>query len=289
MDLRLLSRCFYPLGLAAGLLLLTGCDGAPTTTQVCETHPELCEGLNTGDGQCRFERSDLIFDRLAVYQNPSDLNKLSELKQTKLYLRCMELVAEIEPTTLKERKTTRTEAVYHAYDSITRLESELEASYQPPVIYYRWSQGDNSALPQFLKLEGTRHLETPQLQLGLATYYVSRDKPKTVRILLHTLELYDGHDNTVMKNVIPEAIKSLATTNHALKRFEHAYLWAKVGQSYNLPIASGDRLSRLYTLTEQQEKSLQTLAFKISAAIDDGDFQASMLAPLSTQAEPPPT
>nr|WP_276202061.1 DUF2989 domain-containing protein [Salinivibrio socompensis] len=136
-------------------------------------------------------------------------------------------------------------------------------------------------MPQFLKLEGTRHLETPQLQLGLATYYISRDKAKTVEILLHALELYDGRDITVKKDVIPEVIKSLATTNHALKRFEHAYLWAKVGQSYNLPIAKGDRLARLYTLTEQQETSLQRLAFEISAAIDDGNFQASLLAPIT--------
>ncbi len=73
----------------------------------------------------------------------------------------MELVAGIEPTTLKARKTKRTEAVYHAYDAIDRLEKELKASYQPPVIYYRWSQGDNSALPQFLKLEAhatSKHL-----------------------------------------------------------------------------------------------------------------------------------
>ncbi|OOE94882.1 hypothetical protein BZG78_05925 [Salinivibrio sp. MA351] len=281
MNLRLLTRYVYRLGLVTSLLLLVGCDGQPTTNQVCETHPELCEGLNIGDGQCRFERSDLIFDRLAVDQKPTDLNKLTELKQTKAYLRCMELVAEIEPTTLKQRKTKRTEAVYHAYDAIARLEDELEASYQPPVIYYRWSQGDNGALPQFLKLEGTPHLETPQLQLGLATYYVSRDKAKTVEILLHALELYDGRDLTVKQDVIPEVIKSLATTNHALKRFEHAYLWAKVGQSYNLPIANSDRLSRLYTLSEQQETSLQRLAFEISAAIDDGNFQASLLAPIT--------
>ncbi|WBA07977.1 DUF2989 domain-containing protein [Salinivibrio kushneri] len=285
MDLRLLTRYFYPLGLIASLLLLAGCEGEPTTNQVCETHPELCAGLNTGDGQCRFERSDLIFDRLSVYQNPSDLNKLAELKQTKVYLRCMELVAEIEPTTLKERKTKRTEAVYHAYDAIERLENELKESYQPPVIYYRWSQGDNSALPQFLKLEGTRHLETPQLQLGLATYYVSRNKTKTVEILLHALELYDGDNDTVRKEVIPEAIKSLATTNHALKRFEHAYLWAKVGESYNLPIARGDRLARLYPLTEQQQESLQRLAFEIAAAIEDGEFEATLLQAIDNQTQ----
>ncbi|WBA14083.1 DUF2989 domain-containing protein [Salinivibrio proteolyticus] len=259
------------------LLLLAGCEGEPTTNQVCDTHPELCEGLNIGDGQCRFERSDLIFKRLAVDEKPSDLNKLAELKQTQVYLRCMELVAGIEPTTLKERKTKRTEAVYHAYDSIERLERELKDSYQPPVIYYRWSQGDNSALPQFLKLEGTQHLETPQLQLGLATYYVTRDRHKTVRILLHVLELYDGNDEEVRDEVIPEAIKSLATTNHALERFDHAYLWAKVGKDYNLPIADSDQLARLYPLSEERRNQLESLAKDISSAIRDGDFEATLV------------
>ncbi|WP_240473872.1 DUF2989 domain-containing protein [Salinivibrio socompensis] len=44
MNLRLITGYFYPLSLVMSLLLVAGCDGQPTTNQVCETHPELCEG-----------------------------------------------------------------------------------------------------------------------------------------------------------------------------------------------------------------------------------------------------
>lgn len=272
----------------ASSMLLTGCfEGRQNTKKVCGDNPELCAELNVGDGQCRFERSDLVFQRLAVKEKPSDLNKFEELKLVKRYQRCMELVASIEPTTLKSKKTLRTEALFHAYEEIDRLNEELRDSYQPAIIYYRWSHGDNAALEQFLKLEGTKYLETPELQLGLATYYVDKDKPKTIIILKHALALFDGKNGDTREKVLPEAIKSLATANHASQNMDAAYMWAMVGKQFNLPITNQTQLDRMYPMSPAKRKLISDVADDIASAIDDGDFQATMVNALTPLKEMP--
>ncbi|KXF79972.1 DUF2989 domain-containing protein [Enterovibrio coralii] len=273
--------------IAFGSLLLTGCfESNRSTAQLCENYPQICDKLNVRDGQCRHERTDLIWMRYEVEKKPSDLNKFDELLLTKKYAKCMELSAQIETTTLKERKTKRTEAVFHAYDSIERIEQELQTSYQPAIIYYRWTQGDNEALDQFLRLEETEYLDTPELQLGLATYYVDKDKEHTINILLKSLSFYDGRAGNTRDKTVPEAIKSLATTNHSLGFLDEAYMWAMVGGELGLPIAKEPQLKLLYPMTDGRRATLLDIAEDIASAIEDGDFDRDLLEPVRNLPDP---
>lgn len=268
-------------------LFVAGCfESNRSTTQLCENYPQICYKLNLRDGQCRHERTDLIWKRYDVVKKSSDLNKFDELLLTKKYAKCMELAAQIETTTLKAKKTLRTEALFHAYDAIEALENDLKNSYQPSIIYYRWTQGDNEALEQFLKLEETEYLDTPELQLGLATYYVDKDKAHTVKLLLNALSYYDGRAGKTREEVIPEVVKSLATANHSLGKLDEAYLWALVGGKLGLPIAKEAQLKLLYPMADARRSAIADIADDIASEIEDGDFEKELLMKLSTLQSP---
>ncbi|ATF10321.1 DUF2989 domain-containing protein [Candidatus Enterovibrio altilux] len=280
-----ISRTTFSFKFAATLFVTSGLNGCfennRSTAQLCKNNSQLCAKLNVRDGQCRHERTDLIWQRYNVMKKPTDLNKFDELVLTKKYARCMELVAQIETTTLKSKKTKRTEALFHAFDSIDRIERDLKNSYQPSIIYYRWTQGDNEALEQFLKLEETRYLDTSEMQLGLATYYFDKDKLHTLSLLLKALSLYDGRAGHTRDNVVPEVIKSLATANHSLGNMDDAYLWALIGSQLDLPVANQTQLRQLYPMNDFRRRRIASLARNISDAIKNGDFNVSLLSSLT--------
>lgn len=261
-----------------GSLLLMGCfESNRNTKQLCENSPQICNKLNLPDGQCRHERTDLIWMRFEVEKKPLDLNKFDELLLTKKYAKCMGLAAQIETTTLKSKKTRRTEALYHAFDSIARLEKELKSSYQPSIIYYRWSQGDKEAIEQFLKLEETEYLDTSELQLALATYYVNKDKLHTITLLLKSLSFYDGRAGKTRNKIIPEVIKTLATSYHSQGNLDMAYLWAMIGKNLDIPIAKEAKLKLFYPMSNEKRLHIKKIAHQISKSIVKGDFDENML------------
>lgn len=260
------------------VLLLSGCfENNRNTNKLCSNYPEICFKLNNNDGQCRHERTDLIWARYDFVKKPSDLNKFDELLLTKMYAKCMLNVAQIETTTLKAKKTLRTEALFHAYDSIERIEKELKTSYQPSIIFYRWTQGDREALEQYLKLEETEYLNTPELQLGLASYYADKDKAHTVSLLLKSLSFYDGRSGYTQDKIIPEVIKSLATINHGQGKLNDAYLWALIGENLGLPVAKEAQLKFLYPMSDEQRDQMIQIAELIAESIEDGQFEKNNL------------
>lgn len=262
------------LGLVALCIsLLSGCyERHRTTDSLCEAYPSLCAELNVNDGQCRIQRSNLIWQRYDVLKSPTDAEKFKELKLTYNYQVCLEYAARIEPTELKERKSRRMSALLHSYDSIRRLNQELASSEDPNIIYYRWSQGDKKALRQFLLLEGSAKLETPELQLALATYYTDKDKEKTLEILSHALELYEED-----QPIKPEIILSLATISHQQGLAHHAYIWAIVGGDFDMPVVRPDRLAGFYPMEDAEREALNAQAKKITKALKNGDFTADMV------------
>ncbi|MCW8328319.1 DUF2989 domain-containing protein [Photobacterium sp. SDRW27] len=258
---------------AATLALLSGCfERHRSTDSLCEKYPEICKDTNLNDGQCRLQRTNLIWQRYDVLKNPVDNEKYKELKFTYDYQKCLEYAARIEPTELKERKTLRNHALLKSYASIQRLNEELRQSKDPEIIYYRWSQGDKKALRQFLMLEGTPALETPDLQLALATFYTYKDKEKTIRLLKHALELYERG-----QKIKPEIIQSLATLSHQTESNQNAYFWAKVGTELETSVASQDKLISFYPMPEEQREKLDEKAEEVATAIQRGKFRASMV------------
>lgn len=252
-------------------LLLSGCfDRYRTTERLCDDNPNLCQLLNLNDGQCRIQRTSLIWQRYATLQTPTDQQKFKELKATKKYQFCLEYAARIEPTELKQRKTSRMQALYHSYESIERLNFQLLSSQDPSIIYYRWSQGDQAALLQFLALEGDPKLEYPELQLALASYYIGKDKTKTLDILHHSLSLYKVKE-TININIS----RSLATLYYQQGNPYAAYVWTTITttqQPNNINKATTPMIKNPFNLTKYERLRLDTIALDIITALKKGKY-----------------
>lgn len=258
--------------LLASIAFLSGCfERHRSTDSLCQAEPQLCADTNLNDGQCRLQRVNLIWQRYDVLKDPTDKEKFKELQYTYAYQKCLEYAARIEPTELKERKTHRTQAMLSAYASIKRLNDELAESNDPEILYFRWSQGDKEALRKFLRLEGSSEMQTPEMQLALATFYTSKDQEKTIRLLKRALELYSRQPK-----IKPEILQGLATLSHQQGATEQAYLWAKVGEALAMPVANQDKLNAFYPMSDERRNELNGQAEKIAQALYDGDFSASM-------------
>ncbi|KAB2826539.1 MULTISPECIES: DUF2989 domain-containing protein [Aliivibrio] len=262
---------------ALATLLVSGCfDSKPTTEQLCEEHANLqCQQLNMRDGQCLNQREALILSRFEVLKSQSDLDKLNTIKATYEYQQCLTSAAQIEPITAKEIKTKRSEALLHTYDAIDALSLELQTSTEPKVLFYRWTTGDKKALREFLQLEGTKALESAELQYALATFYTQRDGNKTILILNHSLELLTEKDyENELHSII---IKSLASINHKEGNKKHAYIWALVGKEFQLQVASEKQLELLYQFTAEEKETLLKSSETITKSIEAQNFHPSLL------------
>jgi hypothetical protein len=122
-----------------------------------------------------------------------------------------------------------------------------------------------------LALEDTLQLETPKLQLNLATYYVKRDKEKTLQLLYHSLELSNSD-----APIDVEVFKSISTLFAEKKDFKKAYIWSKIVNLYasddeTVTERSLENYLRAYNLNSDV---LEETAEGILDRILDGQFKA---------------
>ncbi|MBW3696450.1 DUF2989 domain-containing protein [Vibrio sp. T187] len=261
--------------IAASLpLLLTGClEGNKNTDELCADNKGLrCEELNMNDGQCRLPRTDLIWHRFEVLKKPTDANKITEYTLVAAYKKCLELASQIAPIDQSALKQQRFNALMHSIEETDRIVEELSTSQRPETLYFLWSQtGNDDARRSFLQLEGTRALQTAEMQYALATFYTTRDQEKTLVLLNNALELSNA------SNVNREIFKSLASINHQLGSKEKAYIWAMVAQRFEVPIASESELSLLYGFSAEKYDQLEDIAAKIEDAIEDGMYKRTLI------------
>jgi hypothetical protein len=58
---------------------------------------------------------------------------------------------------------------------------------------------------------------------------------------------------------------------------EHAYIWAKVAQKFEIPIAAENELQLLYGFNEEKSEQLQDAAETIADAVEDGVFNQTIV------------
>ncbi|AEH33598.1 DUF2989 domain-containing protein [Vibrio anguillarum] len=255
-------------------LLISGCfENNRDTDKLCADNPNLrCERLNINDGQCRVPRTDLIWHRFEVLKNPSDSNKIKEYGLVQAYRKCLELASQIQAIDQTELKQRRFSALVNTGKDLEQIEKELQSSSSAETLYFLWSQiGDKSAQRKFLQREGKPELDTAEMQYALATFYVQRDREKAIYLLHRTLEL------SPKGSINLDAIKSLASTNQILKQKEKAYIWAMVGKTFNVPVASETELKLLYGFDQEKFDALDDIAEKIVDAIKNGQFKPELI------------
>lgn len=255
-------------------ILLSGCfENRKNTDKLCSDNPDLqCEKLNINDGQCRVARTDLIWHRYGVLQDPSVENKITEYQLTHDYRRCLELATQIQFLDQTELKQRRFSALVYAGEELERLTKELHKRRTPKALYFLWSQtGDHQARREFLQLEGKPELDNAEMQYALATFYTTRDRVKTIQLLLRALELSPSN------SVNPEIFQSLASTHQTLGEKEQAYLWAMVGKRFDVSIASQAELELMYPFTQEKFQQLDSSAEQLAKAIKQGKFTQSLM------------
>ncbi|WP_413284819.1 DUF2989 domain-containing protein [Vibrio sp. MA40-2] len=255
-------------------LLLLGCfDNRMNTNQLCASNPALrCDQLNLDDGQCRVIRTNLIWHRKDTLESPSDTNIIKEFNLVSDYHQCLELAAQIEPTKAGNKKEKRFKALLHSIDEEKRILEQLATHDSPEALYFLWTQGQNSAMRKFLSLEGSKALETAEMQYALATYYINRDLEKTLSLLNKALKLSDKDNLNI------NILEALASVNHKLKRKQHAYIWVLVSKEFGVAIASETNLNVLYNFSEQQKKQFEQIAQQIIEAIEDNNYNTTLIS-----------
>ncbi len=250
---------------------LFSCDNGPNFAELCVMHSEICHEFEQ-DSWCKRERIAVGFANLEHVKTPLDPQKFERLIAYESYAICMEHASKIEHIKFKNKQVMRVNNLLKAREQIKIISKQTKRSLHPDLLYFHWSRYLNKkALVKFLKLEDTLQLETPELQLNLATYYVKRDKEKTLLLLYHSLEL--SNDD---KPIDVEVFKSISTLFADKKDFNKAYIWSKIVYLYApddgmVTERSLENYIRAYNLDSEP---LDDVAEETLEQILDGQFKA---------------
>jgi hypothetical protein len=268
------THCLILPILVTALVLVVGCfDEARNTEELCLNNPSIrCDELNIDDGQCRIPRTDLIWHRFNVINQPTDANKIKEYYLTSAYRKCLEVSTQILAIDQTELKRTRFNALMSTGSNIERLEQELAEFHTPKSLYFLWSQtGDIAARREFLQHEGQPELETAEMQYNLATFYTDINADKTIMHLLRALELSPKGNFNI------DIPKSLSSIYKLTNKKEMSYIWAKVSEAYGVNIASKKELDLMFGFDDKQTSALEDIAADVVEAINEGEFKPTLI------------
>lgn len=252
--------------------LLAGCEKEVTVAQLCADHPQFCSDLNQ-DSHCNAQRRDVIFDRVAESKLPSDNNKYKLLISFEKYSKCVELAAGIEHIKLKEKTTSRVNGFITSLNEIDRLTTETAQSDQPNLLYYHWSrQQSQRHLDKFLLAAQQQQLETPELQLALASYYMKRDVNKTIEILHHALSLYPAG-----AEIDPEIYTALTTIYYKQRNYPMSYLWALIAEDAGVERIEFARIKTELDALKIDSTTIEPVMDVTLESIKTGQFKAPQL------------
>jgi len=261
------------LWISVSLLLLAGCGPEKQSiVQICRENPAICNDLNE-DAQCNVQRADVIIDRLSESKMPSDKNKYKLLISFEKYSKCIELASGIEHIKLKEKTTSRVNGFLTSLREIKRLTEETVSSDDPYLLQYHWSRHQSqSHLERFLQAEKNKQLESPELQIALASHYMKRDVKKTIDILHHALGLYPAN-----AEVDPEIYTALTTIYYKQRNYPMSLLWALIAEESGIQRIEFDRIKTELKGLKIDTGPIESLADDTLDSIQSGTFKPPVL------------
>lgn len=248
-------------------LALVGCEEELTVAQICKEKPGFCSDLNE-DSHCNIQRREVIFERYAEGKLPSDTNKYKLLIGFEKYSKCIELAAGIEHIKLKEKTTSRVNGYLTSIAQIKRLTEETVSSEDPNLLYFHWSRHQSQAhLEKFLAAEKAGKLETPELQLALASYYMKRDLDKTINILHHALTL-----SAPSGKIDPEIYTILTTIYYKQRKFPQSFHWALVAEEAGIERIEFALIRKELDQQQLDVEKIEMQAEQTMANLEQGSF-----------------
>lgn len=254
------------------LVLLSGCDvfTSRTVAQMCEEHPEICNDLNS-DAWCRAEKADIIKYRFEYLEEMPEIALYDLLIMFESYKVCIDKAAQIRHIKLREKEAGRMKGALTAQRELQRLSRATRDSNNPYLSYYQWSRhGHEDALKRFLAHQRAGRLDTPALQVGLATYYAKIDNGRAINALYTALSMYTDDDI-----VDPEIFISLYTLHQDREETERAVLWGYVGTEYEDIEVDVAQLTAIASEAGLNIDDIQQEARRLHNRIETGDFTFS--------------
>ena len=143
-------------------------------------------------------------------------------------------------------------------------------SRDPYLLLWHWTNNTSpEARASFLAQEGTPSLEEPELQLALGGIYAKSEPEKAIRLMHHALSLYREGDK-----VNSRILTALSTLYMGQKRFDQAYLWGKVSESFQeSPEVSATRLGIYHAIGKEEQETLDDQAATIVDALRQGSYR----------------
>lgn len=252
------------------LILVVGCNKPPTFADLCANNPNICNEFKE-DSWCKQERISVGFANLEHKSTSGDIQKFNQLIAYENYAQCMGHASKIEHIKFKEKQTMRITNVVKAKQKIAEISEATKTSKHPSLLYFHWSRYlDKNALQEFLNLEKTNQLETPELQLNLATYYAKKDPKKTLDLLYHALEL-----TSMNEPINNEVFKSIATIFADKKKHRQVYIWSKILVTHSpedkeIKSVNLEQYAKSFNLDKE---FLDTVALKTLNTILSGNFK----------------
>ncbi|RUO81281.1 DUF2989 domain-containing protein [Idiomarina tyrosinivorans] len=264
---------FYKTALltAFAALTLTGCfEKEMTVRDICEQQPQLCSDI-ASDNWCNLERRKVIFSRYARLQKDDGEHQYRLLRDLESYSKCMELASRIEHKQLKEKQSARIESYFASMQAIDKLNEETRNSENPLLLYWHWSRnGNTDAIDKLLTIEGSKQVQTPELQLAYATYYAKANEDKTFEHLYRALSLYRKD-----AEVNPEIAVTLMTLNLARNNAKAAFIWGNIAHQLHARSLQWNDIVSATAPTEEQREQWLEQAEALLEKIQDGHFRAA--------------
>lgn len=257
--------------LVIGCVLLFGCEQffGKSIADICKTHPQMCHDLNP-DSWCRAEKSEIISNRYQNLLSPSDDSKYQLLLNFEDYRDCIAKASQIKHIKLREKTAGRVKGLITAEQELHRLARDTENSSDPRLVFYHWSRfASKPHKEKFLQYQENRLLETSELQVMLASFYIKSDLSRTVETLYHALELHP-----VEAEVDTDIFKSLVSIFVKQQRFDLAYIWGYVAKQFDITNLDLPQIEVQVRQTTKNVDTLKRLGEQYYDDILEGKFNA---------------
>ena len=258
--------------LVIGCVLLFGCEqfSGKSIADICKEYPQMCHDLNP-DSWCRTEKSNIINNRYQNLLAPSDDVKYQLMLNFEDYRECISKASQIRHIKLPEKTAGRVKGLLTAEQQLQRLARDTAKSSDPRLVFYHWSRfSSGSHKEKFLHYQDQGLLETAELQVMLASFYIKNDLSRTVETLHHALELYPAQ-----AEIDTEIFISLVSIYVKQHKFDLAYVWGYVAKQFDIDTLDLPQIEVQVRQTTKNIDTLKHLGEQYSDDIRKGKFSAS--------------
>ncbi|GGI75336.1 hypothetical protein GCM10007978_11250 [Shewanella hanedai] len=261
-------KTFFTIWVFSGLL---GCDGAVNNSTICKNNPEVCADLHK-DSWCRYEKSDLIKNRLRLKheQTPSGKELYLHLTYLEKYNKCVELASGVKHILHPERSNDRARAFGLSAQSLAELQASTKDSNDIHLAFYHWTRFNNSAaLEKVLRAQKLNLIDDIDILARVASYFQKFNPSKAKTIYLEVLNRSEA------SNVNPDWLLGLANTYQKTNEFELTYLLSRANILMSDHDVSEKSMSALVNGDNAVQSRLDEQAEALVDALESGNYPSS--------------